>query len=152
MVKDRKEKRLLFSVTRKDCDWQYFRAGGKGGQNVNKVSSGVRCIHKESGATGRAVDTRDQFRNRQLAFTRMLETKEFRNWHKIEVARRLGKLKTEEQLEDEINDAVDAQMTPDKLLIEPKYVCASCRHESKYEELDSYKGTFSCPECGEICD
>lgn len=33
-------RQLLFSVTRDDCDWQTFRAGGKGGQNQNKVSSG----------------------------------------------------------------------------------------------------------------
>jgi peptide chain release factor 2 len=41
-----KNKRLLFSVTKNDCDWDTFRSGGKGGQNVNKVESGVRCTHR----------------------------------------------------------------------------------------------------------
>lgn len=41
-----KEKVLLFSVTIKDCEVQTFRSGGKGGQNVNKVESGVRIIHR----------------------------------------------------------------------------------------------------------
>ena len=30
-------KELLFSVTKDDFDWDYFRAGGKGGQHQNKT-------------------------------------------------------------------------------------------------------------------
>ena len=45
-------KRLLFSVTKNDFDIQTFRSGGKGGKNVNKVETGVRVIHRDSGATG----------------------------------------------------------------------------------------------------
>jgi protein subunit release factor B len=67
-----KPKQLLFSLTRKDFTWQTFRAGGKGGQNQNKVESGVRCIHPPSGARGEARDSRDQWRNKQSAFVRCL--------------------------------------------------------------------------------
>ena len=102
---------LLFSVTRKDCDWQTFRSGGKGGQNQNKVESGVRCIHRASGARGEARDSRDQFRNKRTAFVRMLETKEFKAWHKMEVARRLGKLR-------DLDTIVDEQMDMKYLKIE----------------------------------
>jgi len=42
-------KNKLFSLTKKDFDIQTFRAGGKGGQKQNKISSGVRIIHRESG-------------------------------------------------------------------------------------------------------
>lgn len=106
-----KEKRLLFSVTRKDCDWQTFRSGGKGGQNQNKVESGVRCIHRESGARGEARDSRDQLTNRRESFRRMTETPVFQKWHKIEVARRLGKL-------DAIEKTVDALMAPENIKVE----------------------------------
>src|SRR5271170_3551355 len=85
-----KEKKLLFSLTRDDFEWDYFRAGGKGGQNQNKVNSGVRCKHPPSGAVGEARDSRNQLANRRSAFVRCVESTKFRQWHKSEVARRLG--------------------------------------------------------------
>jgi len=83
-------KKLLFSVTKSDCRWDYYRCPGPGGQHVNKVSSGVRCTHIKSGAVGQACDHRIQFKNKQLAFERMAKTKEFKQWHKMEVSRRTG--------------------------------------------------------------
>src|SRR5262245_3261330 len=44
MANEKEQKKLLFSVTKEDCDWQTFRAGGKGGQRQNKTEIGVRCI------------------------------------------------------------------------------------------------------------
>ena len=49
---------ILFSVTAKDCRWDYFRGSGKGGQKSNMTSSRVRCTHKESGAVGQSDETR----------------------------------------------------------------------------------------------
>lgn len=83
-------KKLLFSVTAKDFEIQTFRSGGKGGQNQNKVNSGVRLIHRASGARGEARDSRDQKHNKRAAFHRLLETKEWKGWHAMETARRLG--------------------------------------------------------------
>jgi len=80
------EKKLLFSVTKKDFDVQTFRSGGKGGQNQNKVESGVRIIHRASGATGESREYRDQPQNKKAAFQRMIKTKEFQAWHKIRAA------------------------------------------------------------------
>ncbi len=71
---------LLFSVTLKDCDVQTFRAGGKGGSNQNKRDTGVRIIHRASGAVGEARDERSQYQNKRNAFRRMTETKEFKLW------------------------------------------------------------------------
>lgn len=95
------EKKLLFSVTSKDFEVQTFRAGGKGGQNQNKVNSGVRIIHKASGARGEARDSRDQPRNKQAAFRRLLETKEWKVWHRLECAKRTGSAKAAEKAVEE---------------------------------------------------
>jgi len=78
-------KTLVFTVTIKDCEQQFFRAGGKGGQNQNKRETGVRIIHHPSGARGEARDERSQEQNRKLAFRRMAESKEFQYWAKQQV-------------------------------------------------------------------
>ncbi len=85
-------KELLFSVTAKDCRFDYFRGTGKGGQKRNKTSSGVRCTHMASGAVGISDDTRSQHDNKKIAFQRMAATKEFKAWHRMEVARLSGDL------------------------------------------------------------
>lgn len=70
----------ILSITKKDFRFDYFRAGGPGGQNQNKVNSGVRITHMESGATAEARDSRDQLANKRNAFLRMLETDEWKTW------------------------------------------------------------------------
>lgn len=72
------ERTLLFSVTLKDCEVQTFRSGGKGGQNQNKRDTGVRIIHRASGARGEARDERSQLQNKRLAFKRMADHPLFR--------------------------------------------------------------------------
>ena len=109
-------KKLLFSITRDDFEWQYFRAGGKGGQNQNKVNSGVRCIHPLSNARGEARDSRDQLSNRRAAFSRCVKSGLFQAWFKKEIARRLH-VESQPKPED-ISAIVDAQMTPENLRIE----------------------------------
>jgi peptide chain release factor 1 len=57
-----------------DIEWDFFRSGGKGGQNVNKVSSAARIRHKATGIVVSAQTERDQYQNRQVALA-MLRAK-----------------------------------------------------------------------------
>lgn len=106
-----KPKQLLFSLTKKDFEIQTFRCGGKGGQNVNKVESGVRLIHTASGARSESCEQRHQHQNKMVAFRKLVETPTFKAWHKAECARRLGKTK-------DIEKAVEEAMRPENLRIE----------------------------------
>lgn len=57
----------------RDCDLEFFVAGGPGGQHRNKVETGVRLRHRPTGLVITATERRSQHANREAAFERMAE-------------------------------------------------------------------------------
>lgn len=60
-------------VADKEYRIEKFHCGGKGGQNVNKVETGVRIIHIATGIASQSTEERSQLQNKQRAMEKLLE-------------------------------------------------------------------------------
>lgn len=72
------------AIREEDLEWDFYRSGGKGGQNVNKVSTAVRLRHIPTGIVVASQAQRYQGQNREFAL-KMLRAK---LWEMEEARRR----------------------------------------------------------------
>lgn len=112
----------LFSVTAKDCRWDYYKGSGAGGQKRNKTENCVRCTHIESGAVGKSEEGRSKTQNKERAFQRMVASPEFKKWHRYKVAQVTGALA-------EMEAKIDRDLRNPKITKVEYYTPTENRHE-----------------------
>lgn len=112
MVKTKiKNKELLFSLTKKDFRFDYYKGEGAGGQKKNKTENCCRCTHIASKATAKSEKGRSKEFNKKEAFRKVTETKEFLKWINLEASKVTGELsKIENKIEKTLREDIKTEI------------------------------------------
>ncbi len=85
-----------------------------------KSNPGFDSFIRHPAPAGKRADSRDQHRNERAAFERLIASREFQNWHRVECARRLGQAvpETPEQILNRIDRMIEEGLRDGTILVE----------------------------------
>ena len=105
-------KELLFSITKKDFNIDWYNGSGAGGQGRNKLKQCCRLTHIASGAMSTGQSSKSRVANQKEAFKGVMEHPKFKMWYNTQVMEHLSQETTEER--------VEKSMKPENIKVEGK--------------------------------